>query len=126
MPLDSLIPQSRDLTGDEVFLVENLLRHSAPEDREKFTPQISRARVVGRCDCGCPTLFLALDGKTAPTEFEERILSHALGRAEESRIPFEVILFSREEELSELMVAGLNGLKVPLPCWETFDSLEWL
>jgi len=44
---------------------------------------------------------------------------------EESRIPFEVILLSREEELSELMVVGLNGLKVPLPTWETFDSLAW-
>jgi len=49
-----------------------------------------------------------------------------MGRAEESRFPFEVILFSREEELSELMVVGLNGLKVPLPGWETFDSFGWL
>src|SRR5687767_12116245 len=64
MPLDSLIPLSRDLTRDEVFLLGHLLRHSAPEDREKFTPQIFRARVVGRCDCGCPTLFLALDGNS--------------------------------------------------------------
>ncbi len=68
MPLESFIPQARDLTRDEVFLLECLLDHSAPEDRERFTAQILRASVVGRCECGCPTLFLALDGKTAPTE----------------------------------------------------------
>ena len=87
-----------------------LIEHGTPEARE-FAPQIERARVVGRCRCGCPTIDLGIDGAKTRTVGASQILSDFRGWTPEG-YSVGVILHAREGKLSELevfLVADLKG-----------------
>lgn len=113
---DFTFPERRALTFEELRLLEWLLAHGEPEGAN-FVAQLSRARVVARCTCGCPTLDLALDGKESPTVGFSMILAEAEGRSPEG-VPVHVMLHAREGELSELEAGSLNDTKIftmPVP-----------
>ena len=55
------IAEDRPLTESEQSLLRWLLEHGEARGRD-FLPQIDRARVSGRCGCGCATVDLVVDG----------------------------------------------------------------
>lgn len=55
------IAEDRPLTESEKSLLRWLLEHGEACGRD-FLPQVDRARVSGRCGCGCATVDLAIDG----------------------------------------------------------------
>jgi hypothetical protein len=57
----STIPDDRLLTSAEAEFIRWLLAHGNERARE-FLPQVDRARVVGRCGCGCASINLSIDG----------------------------------------------------------------
>jgi hypothetical protein len=56
-------PLVRPLTPYERDLIRWLIEHSRLKEANRLLPQIDRLSVVSRCNCGCPTIDLALDGK---------------------------------------------------------------
>jgi hypothetical protein len=110
MATPRLIPEARPLTGRERLLLAELLRHGT-RHADAFAGQVPRVSVVSRCSCGCPTLDLAVDGRTASPGSPSTILAGAAGVSPEG-VPFEIILHGREGMLSELEVyapAGADG-----------------
>lgn len=59
----STIPEDRLLTNAEAEFIRWLLAHGNERSRQ-FLPQVDRARVVGRCGCGCASINLSIDGIT--------------------------------------------------------------
>ena len=102
-------PEFRSLSLTELRLLEWLLAHGTVE-AANYAAQISRASVVSRCTCGCPTLDLALDGKGSPTAGCSMIPAEAGGRSPEG-VPVNVVLHACEGGLSELEVIALDGTK---------------
>jgi len=86
--------------------------------------QLSRATVVGRCDCGCPSIDLAVDGRTARAGSPSTILCEAQGVSPEG-VRFGIILHGREGLLSELEVfpVGTDG-SFTLPDVEQIDFFD--
>ena len=59
----SSVPEDRLLTSAETEFIRWLLIHGNDRSRE-FLSQVNRARVVGRCGCGCASINLSIDGVT--------------------------------------------------------------
>jgi hypothetical protein len=96
------IPDIRELTPQERLLLEQLLRHGT-EESKAYIEQLPRVTVVSRCGCGCPSIYLSVDGKVVPPSAGSEILSEAKGVSPEGR-PFSIILHGRKGVLSELEV----------------------
>ncbi len=105
-----IIPEHRDLTREERRLLEWLIANGHT-DATAFAAQIPQARVVARCKCGCPTLDLAVGGKTSRTIGASTILADAYGHSPEG-VPVNVTLHAREGELSELEVISMDDTDV--------------
>jgi hypothetical protein len=58
--------RSRVLTDHERALLHWLLS-SGDEKARALLSQVTRARVVGRCACGCASLDLAVEGRESPS-----------------------------------------------------------
>jgi len=115
-----VIPEHRDLTAEERRLLEWLLENSLT-DTTAFAPQISQTKVVARCTCGCPTLDLAVGGKTSRTVGPSTILVDAYGHSPEG-VPVNVTIHAREGELSELEVISMDATQVfGMPTPETLE-----
>jgi hypothetical protein len=79
----------RPLSPRERDLVEFLLTGDFP-GVEALREQARQARVIGRCDCGCPTIDLAIDrehARPAQTAHRVPVSAPAAGWA-----PFEILL----------------------------------
>src|SRR6185437_16786785 len=66
-------PLNRSLTEEERDLVRWLVEHSFMENAARLLPQVDRLTVVSKCNCGCPTIDFALDGKLAERRGEKYI-----------------------------------------------------
>jgi hypothetical protein len=104
------IPDHRELTAEERGLLEWLLVRGRPEGAE-YVPQLMSLAVVARCTCGCPTLDLAVGGRTSRTVGASTILADAVGQSPEG-VPVNVILHAREGEISELEVISMDATEV--------------
>jgi hypothetical protein len=62
-----LIPEKRSLTRKERELSKWLLEHRNV-DSSKLLAQIDKLTVVSKCNCGCPTVYLAVDGQEPSRE----------------------------------------------------------
>lgn len=116
MSKDFTITEVRPLSAEEFRLLDWLLAHGSAE-AANYAAQLSHARVVSRCACGCPTLDLALDGKTRPTVGVSLILAEAAGHSPEG-VPVNLILHARVGELSELEVVAVDQTRrfsLPVP-----------
>jgi len=101
------IPEYRDLTPDERVLLQWLLANGF-EDTSLFAAQLSQAKVISRCACGCPTIDLVIGDRMSRTEGVSTIIAQAGGNSPEG-VKVDVILHAREGELSELEVYSLDG-----------------
>lgn len=110
MTNDFTVPELRDLTVDERRLLEWLIANGNAE-ASAYAAQLPQVKVVARCTCGCPTLGLALGGKTCRTVGVTTILADAAGYSPEN-VPVNVILHAREGEISELEVVSCDETEV--------------
>ena len=96
------IDPPRDLTPEEQAVLALLIPVGSPE-ADILRQQVAEAKVVGRCNCGCPTIDLevpasapraAIAGPLASTEAQVAPLT--------DEPPGQLLLFVREGRLSSL------------------------
>ena len=102
---------NRPLSAEEAALTRWLLVHGESEGH-RFVDHVSRAKVVGRCPCGCASVDFAIDGQRAPAGTGLRVLSDYQWRGEEGEL-FGVFVFSRGDLLSGLEVWSIDGRATP-------------
>jgi hypothetical protein len=100
------VREERPLCGEEIALLEWLLDHGSG-DAPKYRYQIPLLRVVGSCECGCPTIDLAIGGTSHKTG-ASHIIADGEGTSPEGAF-VGVILHVREGEISELEVYSMTG-----------------
>jgi hypothetical protein len=105
------IPLDRDLSAQERDLVVWLLKHGLPRAMESL-PQLQRARVIGQCSCGCPSIDFSIDGVEPDRREGMVVLSDYLWPTPDGPL-FGVILHSREGKLACLEVWSVDGLATP-------------
>lgn len=105
------IPDDRPLTPEEASLVRWLLEHGGAA-AAGFLPQLSRARVVSRCACGCVSVDFAIGGVTPPTADGLRVLADYEYRSAAGD-PLGVFVFERAGLLAGLEVWSLDGRCIP-------------
>ncbi len=92
---------NRELKMEERELIGSLLSHLP--NPEPYLEQLDRLHVIGKCNCGCPTIDLGLaDQRTRSSEVPQ-ILIEADARSPEG-IPVGIILWIKAGYVSELEV----------------------
>jgi hypothetical protein len=123
MTVAATIAEDRLLTTDEVTLIQWLLEHGTT-DAAGFLPQVAKARVVSRCQCGCPSIYFAVDGVGPPVGSGMYILADYQWQAANGAL-FGVFVFARDAILSGLEVWSVDGLAImsELPAIEQLQKL---
>jgi len=103
-------PLKRALTGEERDLIRWLVEHSFVDDATRLMPQIERLSVISKCNCGCPTIDLALDGEPVVRK-GEMFISDWL--ADVNGMPVYVQLWVSNGQISSLEVGSLPGTDQP-------------
>ena len=80
------------------------------DDATRLIPQIERLSVISKCNCGCPTIDLALDGEPAVRK-GEMFISDWL--ADVNGMPVYVQLWVSNGQISSLEVGSLPGTDQP-------------
>ena len=88
-------------------MLEKLLRLGTAESAT-YVDQLPLVTVASRCDCGCPTIDLAVSGRSVSPGSPTTILAEGEGVSPEG-IRFEIILHGREGRISALEVYSLAG-----------------
>ena len=112
---------NRPLTEHERDVIHWLLEHGNP-GAEKLLPQIDRLSVVGKCDCGCPTVEFALDGEPVPVK-GHRLISDNLGEIDGMSVG--VMLFATDGQIFMLEVYSMAGTKKPFGLPAITDLFTW-
>lgn len=112
----------RPLLLQERDLVLWLIEHSHPDAR-RLLPQIDRLTVAGKCNCGCPTVYFALDGEPVPRKGEQ-LISDWLAKVDSDLVG--VMLFQTDDQISSLEVYSCAGTDKPfgLPSIDTIMGYE--
>lgn len=115
---------NRELSLEEQTLLKWLIENGMPE-AAAYVAHIPSLRVVGGCECGCPTVDLALDGRRASLTGPHHILADFLGTTPEG-VSVGVILHARGDQISELEIYSLTGTeaKFGLPTIDSLHSFE--
>ena len=100
-----IAPLNRQLTEQECEVLTWLLEHGVPGAPD-FVSQIPRLSVVGKCTCGCPTLYFALDGVPVKRNGEQGISDYI---AELDGHPIGLMVFQTNGLLSSLEAYSLPG-----------------
>jgi hypothetical protein len=101
------ITEDRALTEQEHALVRWLLEHGE-QHAKGFVSQLSDARVVARCTCGCASVDFAIAGQRAPTTGSMDILSD-YGWRDASGHLFGAFVFARGGLLAGLDLWSIDG-----------------
>jgi len=99
--------EDRPLTEQECAIVRWLLEHGE-ERAAAFVSQLSDARVVARCACGCASIDFAIAGRRAPTSGGMDILSDYCWRDESDHL-FGAYVFARGQLLAGLDLWSIDG-----------------
>jgi hypothetical protein len=101
----------RPLTAEEIALTIWLLQYGEAK-AERFLEHVPRARVVGRCPCGCASIDFAIAGQRAPACTGLDVLSDYQWRGSQGEL-FGVFVFARGNLLSGLEVWSIDGRATP-------------
>jgi hypothetical protein len=116
-----IVKEERPLTDAEFRLVTWLVIHGGA-DAAPYATQLRDLKVVSRCNCGCPTIDLAVGDRTSPTTGSATTIAEAFGLSPEG-VRVGVYLHVREGQLSELSVFRLDDPKpFTLPTPETLEA----
>ena len=100
------MPEDRPLTAEEVALTRWLLEHGS-DGAAMHVAELERARVVGRCPCGCASVDFAIDGEVPPTTAGLDVLADSEWRDPEGRRAG-IFVFARAGRLAGLEVYTLH------------------
>jgi hypothetical protein len=118
------LDQPRSLNSSEKQILEALLGLEFPGVVE-LRIQVAHTMVVGRCDCGCPTVDLAVSNDVPRSSVKARSLRLAPVEAQvapdKDEPPGEIILFVDDGRLSSLEY--LYYVDSPPSRWPTLDRL---
>jgi hypothetical protein len=114
--------EERSLNADEARVLDQLLSLDFPGASELRLQQ-AHARVVGRCQCGCATVDLAVDISSAPPAQGVRspIPAEAEVVGEGEQPPGGVIVFLKDGYLSGLEIYSYGE---PIRAWPAAGSLR--
>jgi len=111
----------RHPTVDERSLIAALLHH-LPEDRRRYSAQLHLVKVVGGCDCGCPSVDLSLVGRIEDLTGSEILVGGDASSPEGT--PVAVMLWIRNRELVSLEVHAWDDTRrFSLPRPETLKNI---
>ena len=97
---------NRALNVEEQALVNWLIANGIP-DAKAYASQVPLLRVVGSCNCGCPTINFAVGTRHPEVSGPPRIIADFLGMTP-AGLQVGVILFATGEQISELEVYPLS------------------
>jgi hypothetical protein len=100
-----LEPQDREITTQEATLVQWLVEHGE-QGCDRLLDQIRHLKVVSNCNCGCPTVYFALQNDVNPRK-GERLVSDWIARMDNEL--FGVMLFEVAGQISSLEVYCCSG-----------------
>ena len=100
-----LEPQDRGVTAQEASLVRWLVEHGE-QGCDRLLDQIENLKVVSKCNCGCPTVYFALQNDGSSRK-GERLVSDWI--AEMDGEMFGVMLFAVAAQISSLEVYCCSG-----------------
>jgi hypothetical protein len=102
---NGLEPGSRDVTEKEATLIQWLVKHGEPEC-ERLLGQVESLKVVSKCNCGCPTIYFALE-TAGNSRKGERLVRDWIAKMDDEI--FGVMLFEVAGQISSLEVYCCSG-----------------
>ena len=105
------IAEDRLLTSKEAQLAGWLLAHGVLE-AVSFEPQLTSARVVARCGCGCASIDFAVGGRRGRASEGMAVLSDYQWRDSSGNL-FGVFVFAYGNTLGGLEVWSIDGQATP-------------
>lgn len=103
----------RALSEEERVLLRWLLERGG-ELGQALLPQVDRARVVGRCPCGCASIDLAVDGRPVDESAPEVDVKPDFYWTEPNGALCSVYVFAQGGVLSGLEVWSVDGETTPM------------
>ena len=100
------VAEDRPFTEKEHSLVHWMLEHGRP-DAVAYLDQLSHARVVARCSCGCGSVDFSISGQRPPRYDPIDILSDWQWHTSEGRF-CGIFLFARQGQLAGLEIWSIN------------------
>jgi hypothetical protein len=100
------LPEPRELSQAERALTAWLLTHGCAEG-EEFLAQLTHAKVIAHCKCGCASIDFAVEGKQ-PQTFAMRVLSDYQWKDEKGR-HFGAMVFEQDNLLAGLELWSIDG-----------------
>ena len=120
------VPENRALTDTELDFIKWLLEHGNERAR-LFLPQIERAWVTGRCNCGCASINFSIDGVTHYGEAGMEILCDYYWRNPDGAL-FGVFVFAYDDLLAGIDLYPIDSQsvasKLPPVAALTLDSYD--
>jgi hypothetical protein len=98
----SRVELPRPLTPEESRTIRALLEHERFSGRDELLGQVSDARVIGRCGCGCATVALAVGRDPADDTPPQPIPAEGTVLDKDSDEIGGVLLFVKDGCLTEL------------------------
>jgi hypothetical protein len=127
MPLHPLShAEDRSLSEQESGLIRWLLEHGE-NGAAAFVPQLADTRVVGKCECGCASIDLAVGGQPRRIESSMEILADFVWRDDAGRL-FGAFVFAFGGILAGLDLWSVDGESVPVGLPQTHELIsmaEW-
>lgn len=113
----------RPLSSEERELVFWLIEQSSSDDKPELRLQLESLSIHGKCTCGCPTVYFAVNGVPV-TKPGENLIADYLATVNGEDVG--VMLFERDGLLSSLEVYSCAGSDKPfgLPGIATLHSFE--
>jgi hypothetical protein len=105
------IPVDRPLSADEIALLTWLLEHGEPRASGALS-QLSRARVIARCNCGCASVDFSVDGVTPMPRSGLEVVSDYWWRTERGNL-CGAFAFLIADRLAGLEVWSIDGHETP-------------
>ena len=110
------VTEDRSLSAREIEIVSWMLAH-APRSLEHLASMTNALRVVGRCDCGCPSVDFEVRGQAPPNA----PLVQATGRTADG-VEVGVILWGRGDAVTGLEFHEMGGPIRSLPLIATLRA----
>ena len=116
------ISLDRPISSEERAIAEWLLLHSIPTALS-FLPQLEGARVIGQCNCGCPTVDLRVADGTRPAQPQDNLVGEATGEVNGKMVG--VMLRQSGGHLACLEIYDLSDVEHPYGLPELKSLRPW-
>ncbi len=113
-------PEARPLTEPEAAALNFILGADFP-GVEELREQATTARVVGRCECGCPTIDLAVDQAATPAVRAAPARVVAEAASNDDPCVTHLLLWVEDGYLSSLEVSWIEGPPHEFPPPQAFE-----